>query len=430
MASRFVVPLLLCGLVPAQVSLAELPKLARARAERARPEQEKALEPYWADFALDYRQNQAVLDRRIAQAAGLGDAIVPLLLERLQPAQGGDQARFTAANCRRVLEKLDPASFFDALVEMANGRAQPGREHAIRLLGHADTPRAGEVLADLFERVADDEKRLVLAGLRLREAAQPASQVVAMLGSNDRNVREEVLQYLIAARAGQVAATVAQAMAGEPDERLLSLYIDYFAAAVRGSDAAARALLPLLDREKLDRQDVRKLVQSLAQIAPKDHAPTIARLGAMLDADEPSSISVEAAVAMRALGERQGVTKVTKQLGELLRKPNRRRDAALYELRANLYFAIGEYGDATADYAQVLENQSGQAMTRRAYVGLIRCEAHRRKTSSALKHMKAAGMTAAELTALGRDDEAVRILLEQDKVRSFLEALAKEQAPR
>lgn len=435
MVSRWSLPLLLglvvpAALLPGQVSLADLPAVARARAERARPEQEKALEPYWADLALDYRNNQDFLDKRITQAAGLGDAIVPLLIERLQPAQSSDAARNTAANCRRVLEQLDPASFFDALLELANGKAQPAREHAIRLLGYAETPKAGDALTDLFDRTSGDEQRLVLAGLRRREAGKAAPKVVAMLGSSDRNVREEVLRYLIAARPPEVATTVAQAMAGEPDERMLSLYIDYFGAAVRGSDAVARALLPLLDREKLDWQDMRRLVQSLATIAPKEHAPTVQRLGALLEVEEPSSISIEAAVTMRALGEKQGVTKVQKQLADLLRKPNRRREAGLFELRANLYFAIGEYGDAAADYEKVLEYNTALSMTRRAYVGLIRCEAHRRKTSSAIKHMKASGMLVADLVALGKDDDAIRVMLEQDKVRSFLEQLAKDQAPK
>ncbi len=430
MTVRWLLPCFLASLSPAQVALADLPQLARARAERARPEQEKALEPYWADFALDYRNNAEVLDKRIAQAAGLGDTIVPLLLEKLQPAQGGDAARNLAANCRRVLEQLDPASFVDALVELANGKQEVGREHAIRLLGFADSPKAGEVLTDLFLRTTGEERRLVLRSLRQRGVAAAAPHVVGMLGSNDRTVREDVLRYLIAARASQVAATVAQALATEADERLLPLYIDYFAAAVRGSDPVARALLPLLDREKIDWQDMRRLVETLAVVAPKDHAPTIQRLQALIADAEPSSISVQAAVTMRALGEKQGVTKLLRQLAEQLRKANRRRDASLYELRAGLLFATEEYTEAIADYEQILENTNGLAMSRRAYVGLIKCEAHRKKTQNAIKHMRASGMTVAEIESLGREDGAVRALLEQDKVRSFLAALAKEQAPK
>ncbi len=435
MSVRWSLLLLSCSLSlgqvsPAQVSLAELAKIARDRAERVRPEQEKALLPFWADLALDYRNNQEFLDKRIQQAAALGDSIVPLLLEKLQPVQGGDASRNLAANCRRVLEHLDPASFLDALTELANGKAGTAREHAIRLLGHADTPRAAQILGDLFDRTTGDERLLVLRGLRERASGQVAAKVVAMLGSTDRSVREEVLRYLVAARPPQVATTVAQALASESDEQLLELYIDYFAAAVHGSDAVARALLPLLDREKLDYQDTRRLVRSLATIAPHDHEPTIRRLQELIVDGEPSSISVEAAVTMRSLGEKQGVTKVTRQLTELLRKPNRRRDATLFELRASLQFEIGEFAEAADDYEKILEFTNGPSMSRRAYVGLIKCEAHRRKTSNAIKHMKNSGLLVADIVAIGHDDESVRVLLEQEKVRSFLQQLAKDQAPK
>lgn len=434
MSVRWSLLLLSCSLslgqaAAAQVSLADLAKIARARAERARPEQEKALQPFWSDLALDYRNNQEFLDKKVQQVAALGDSIVPLLLEKLQPVQGGDASRNLAANCRRVLEHLDPASFVDALAELANGKGA-AREHAIRLLGFADTPKAALILADLFDRTTDDERLLVLRGLRQREAAQAAGRVVGMLASKDRNVREEVLRYLIAARPAQVASTVAQALATESDEDLFALYIDYFSASVRGSDAVARALLPLLDREKLDYQDTRRLVRSLATIAPHDHEPTVRRLQELIVDGEPSSISVEAAVTMRTLGEKQGVTKVTRQLTDLLRKPNRRRDATLFELRASLQFEIGEFADAADDYEKILEFTNGPAMSRRAYVGLIRCEAHRRKTSSAIKHMKNSGLLVADIEAIGNEDEAVRVLLDQEKVRSFLQSLAKEQAPK
>ncbi|MBL8754174.1 MAG: hypothetical protein JNK15_12810, partial [Planctomycetes bacterium] len=66
--------------VAAQLPLAEIAKVARARAERSRPAQQKALEPYWSDLALDYRNNTQFLDGRIAEIATLGDSVVPLLL--------------------------------------------------------------------------------------------------------------------------------------------------------------------------------------------------------------------------------------------------------------------------------------------------------------------------------------------------------------
>jgi tetratricopeptide (TPR) repeat protein len=413
---------------PAQVPLAEVAKLARERAERSRPAQQAALEPFWADLQLDYRINQQHLDQKIAEVAALGDSVVPLLLEKLQPAQGGDTARHLAGNCRRVLEKLDPGSFLDALVELANSRNDVARSEAIRLLGLA--PAAAPILTDLLDRTAGEEKRLVVRSLRQLKATAAAPKVVGMLGSGDRQLREEVLAFLVAARAGQVVDVVVQALANERDNNLLPWYVEYFGAAVKANDAAARALLPLLDRDRLNWADARRLVQALATVAPHEHEPTIRRLQQILDEGDTSSLAVQAAVTLRALGDRQGVTKLKRTLDEQLRKPSRRREAALYETRANLLFAVDEYAEAFADYEKVLEYQDGMAMARRAYIGQMRCEARRKKTQNLLRLMKQSGFLVAEIEAIGQDDPVFAETLQQDRVRAFLRDLAKEQTAR
>lgn len=430
MFGRRLLPWLITSLLPAQVALGDLPKLARERAERARPAQEKALEPYWVDLALDYKNNQQFLDKRITAAAALGDSVVPLLLEKLTPGQGGDVARNLAGNCRRVLEQLDPASFVAALVELVNGKSETAREEAIRLLGHANTPQAIGVLVDLVERTTGEERRLVLRSLRQLKTPAAAPKVVGLLGSNDRQLREDVLNYLVAAKPAQVVDTVVQAIGTEKENRLLPLYIEYFAGAVREHDGAARALLPLIGSDRLEWQDTRRLLQILATVAPHDHEPTCRRLLELLDSGDTGPLAVQVAVTLRALGERTGVTKLKRALDEQLRKPQRKKEAALYEQRANLAFAIEEYGDALADYEKILEFSDGKAMSLRAYHGMIRCEAHRKKWQNLTKLMKASGMTVAEIEALATDDPTMQEALAHEKVKSFLQALAKEQAPK
>ncbi|MBM4061826.1 MAG: hypothetical protein FJ265_12135 [Planctomycetes bacterium] len=429
MLARLLLPALLGSLLPAQVALGDLPKLARERAERARPAQEKALEPFWADLALDYRNNHQHLDARIAQVAALGDSVVPLLLEKLQPTSGGEQARHLAGNCRRVLERLDPGSFVEALVELVNGRSETAREEAIRLLGHANSPQAVQLLTDLLERSAGDERRLVLRSLRQQKAPAAAALAAGMLGSGDRQLREEVLNYLIAARPAHVADTVVQALQAEKDKRLLASYVEYFAVAVRAHDGAARALLQLIG-EPLDWRDTLRLLQALGTVAPKDHEPTCRRLHELLEAGEASALAVQAAVTLRNLGDKQGVVKLKRTLDDLLRKPQRKKEAALYEQRANLAYAIEDYAEAVADYEKILENSEGLAMTRRAYEGLIRCEVHRRRWQNVVKHMKNSTMTVAEIEAMAYDDPLMQEALAQERVRSFLQALAKELAPK
>ncbi len=412
----------------AQVPLAEVAPLARARAERSRPAQQKKLEPYWSDLSLNYRINSQHLDTKIPEVAALGDSVVPLLLEKLQPSQAGEAARDLAGNCRRVLERLDPASFLDALVELANGTHDVARSEAIRLLGCAQGPQAITVLVDLLDRTNGEDKRLVVRSLRLLKATSAGPKVVTMLASADRQVRDDVLTFLVAAKPAQVLDTVIQALANEKVPDLLPSYVEYFAQAVRASDAAARALLPLLDRERLDWQASKRLVQALATVAPLEHEPTVRRLQQALDGDDTSSLEVQAAVTLRALGDKQGVIRLKRTFEEQIRK--RRKEPALFEQRANLEFAVEEYADALADFEKALEFSDGMAMTRRAYVGQMRCEARRKKVQNLTRLMKSSGLTVAEIEAIGQEDAVLQEALQQDKVRAFLQALAKEQAPK
>ena len=69
-------------------------------------------------------------------------------------------------------------------------------------------------------------------------------------------------------------------------------------------------------------------------------------------------------------------------------------------------------------------------MTRKAHTGLIRSEARRRKWENVKKAMKGSLFTVAEIEALAIDDPAMQEALQNEKIRSFLQALAKEQAPK
>lgn len=419
----------LVATLPAQIPLGELAEVARARAERARPAQEKALEPFLPDLALDYRANYQFLDRRIAEAAELGDSVVPLLLEKLTPAHNSEAARNLAGNARRVLERLDPASFVDALAELLQSRFEVTRREAIRLLGRAVTPQAERLLVDLVPNSTGEDLRLTLRSLRQHRTKAAAPAVVGLLGSGDYTLRAEVLDYLTAARAGGVADTVVDALGAEQEDRLLPRYISYFGESVRAHEGAARALVGLLG-ERLDWQDTRQLVRALATVAPKDHDATVRRLHELLEEEKTSALAVETAVTLRELGDRQGVTRLKRTLDDQLRRPNRKREASLYEQRANLLFAIEDYPDAADDYEKIIEYSGGVAMTRRAYIGLIRCEAHRRRWTQLTRAMKSSGMTAPEIEALALDDDVMKTALAQDRVQAALRQIRKAQEPK
>ena len=130
-----------------------------------------ALEPFWADLSLDYGNNREFLDRRVVEAARLGDSVVPLLLEKLQPVQSSEAAQNLAGNCRRVLERLDPGSFVDALAELTRGSSSVARSEAIRLLGFARVPQAVAVLVDLADEAVTGDAEEAASAIALLRAA-------------------------------------------------------------------------------------------------------------------------------------------------------------------------------------------------------------------------------------------------------------------
>jgi len=416
------------GDAAAQVSLRDLPDVARARAERLRPKQVAALEPFWDDLSLAYEGNEEFLDRRIREAADLGDSVVPLLLEKLRPAQVTDRATDLAGNRRRVLALLDPGSFVDALAELARGTHGIARQEAIKLLGRADVPQAVTVLAELLDRSKNWDLRHVVRSLRALAAPGPAPQAVKLLGVDDRGLRQDVLAYLTAARAAAVAPTVVEALSVENNPRMLGSYVGYFAACVRSDEQAAAALLPLLDSDQIDWQDTLNLIRALAVVAPPRHEPTVRRLHDLVDNNDTSSLAVSAAVTLRALGDKSGVTRLRKTLDDKLRR--RKREASLYEQRARLLFAIEDFEDASDDYESIIDYAEGTAMTRRAYQGLLKSEARRSKIQNVVKFMRASKMTPEDFERLAAQDAPFREAMEHDRVQSFLRQLRRSRAPK
>lgn len=420
---RIAIVPLLCLPLLAQVSLHDLPALARARAERLRPAQEQALEPFWADLALDYyRDNAMFLEGRIAQVAALGDSVVPLLLEKLQPVAGNGPARNLAANCRRVLERLDPQSFLDALIELATSQNEVARLEAIHLLGRSRSPRAVPTVARMLSEGRERELPVLLAAMVQLRDPTVAAQMTPMLGSSDRAVRSAVLDYLIAARPAASLPLVLQALSAETDKGLLPKFVEFVAIVAHENDAAATQLLPLLDRDKLEWRDSKRLVQALATVAPKGHDAVLRRLHELIDSGETSALGLEAAVTLRALGDKTGLKKLLTAINEQIKRPQRPQNPQLFEDRANLAVVLGEYKDAVDDYEQVLALSNSPALQRKIRLQLVRCEAHRNRFDKMAKHLKDGALTVDELLALGQEDPVVQEALQRPSIRTWLQA--------
>ena len=69
-------------------------------------------------------------------------------------------------------------------------------------------------------------------------------------------------------------------------------------------------------------------------------------------------------------------------------------------------------------------------MTRRAYEGLLKCEARRNKVQSMIKHMKASGMTPEEFQSLAATDAPFLRAMGHDRTKSFIRQLIKDRRPK
>lgn len=410
----------------AQVALADLPELARARANRLRPAQEEALKPFWADLALDYAKNQKFLDERIAKVAAIGDSAVPLLLEKLTPLSDSDTERQLAANCRRVLERLDPASFLDALVELARSGNETARTEAIGLLGKSGAPRASSALANLLQGADKRQERQILTALAALHDPSAQAAIAPYLQASDRQLRSAALEYFVAAAPSAALPAALRALAQEGERSLLPLYVDYFARTARGDGAVATALLQLLDRDRMDFRDLAALLRALATIAPKGHEPTEKRLMEWIETGDTGALALECAKTLRALGDKGGMKKVLANLNEQLKRPSRRQEPQLYEDRANLHCANEDWKDAIEDFEKVMDLSNSTLLQRRIRSCLLRCEAERSRWDRMLKHMKDGALSLEEIQALAEAHEAVREGLQKPSVRSYLQGLQKE----
>lgn len=414
---------LLVAALPAQVGLKDVPALARARAERLRPAQEQAMEPYWQDLALNYRENRKFLEDRFTAVIEIGDSIVPLLLEKLRPVANNTTTRNLAGNCGRILLRMDPNSFLDALIELVASSNEVGRTEALRLLGAARSERAEQALEAALAQQLPHERIILLDAFKQHRTRRVAPTLVAMLGSTNRKVRVAVLEYLVAAAPEAVLDSVLDALETDKDATLMAFYVDYLRQVAKGNPVVASELLPFLDQQQLDWRDTMKLVTALGTIAPRNHEPTKQRLHLLLDADATSSLGLEAALSLNKLGDKTGLKKLERTLTDLLRKPQGRRRAQLFEQRANMFYAMGQYPKAVADYQRVLENSVSTLLQRKTRLRLISCEAHRRKWSAMLRQLQQIQLSYEELMQLAEDDPAIAEALKQPRIQNWVEKL-------
>ena len=376
-------PLLLIGLISvvnAQVSLADLPALAKARAERQRPAQQKALEPFLHDLTLDYRLNLEIVDHAISGASSLGDGIAPLLLENMTPKEDSQEARNLAQNSARILKLIDPSGFTDSLLEVAAGKSETGRLWALWLLGFSKNPSAGPALQALMQHLKGKELAQAIDSMGQLGQTSAAPLVAPLLLDKDKRLRESALTFLTAVKSATAIDSAISALANEVDDALLPRYLGYLQVAAQDHAGAASGLLPFLTDEarvKLDKEQQTELVRVLATLAPKNHAPSLKVLKAIVDRQEIGGLGVAAALAMRELGDKRGIDVLLVNLNKIVGE--RRRDSLAYAGRGDAFLALGRCEEAVRDFRDALKFAASPNLQTSLFFSIAQAEAKRER---------------------------------------------------
>lgn len=403
------------------IKIDELPELARARSERQRPAQEAALEPFWPDLRLDYDRNSEHLDGQFAKIADLGDSVVPLLLEKLEPADDGDEARALAANCARVLRRMQPASFVDALLDRLGGPSKTAQSHAIWLLGFTRSRRAAQGLRDVFPGLDPRAQRSAARSLAALGDRDAAPLVVGMLASTEAATRKAALHYLAELAPDGVLDRVEEALTKEQSNELLPRYIAYLDRCGQRSESVAVALLPLLEGDRLDPSDTLDLIRVLGKVAPEGHKPTTDRLQELL-AGQIGLRGRTLAQAMLELGDKKGYNLLKDEIDGAIRE--RQREGPLYLNRAELYFALENWRGAATDFERAA--RLNRRLHRHATLRVAACEARLKRWPKVLQHLRDSRATPKEIREAAEADEALREALEKDLIRRWFNTLAED----
>ncbi len=417
--------LLVGGVATAQdgVRLDDLPALARARNERLRPKVIAALAPYLKDFELDYgaAANRQYLDRRIEEAAALGDSVVPLLLEKLAPGDGNSERVALAANCARVLQRLEPAGFLRPLLDLAAGIDGHARSHAIVLLGLSGHPEAARFLDEALATMKSSHIGETVRALRSLRHAPSSAKIAALLPGASPGLRRDCLRFLAefgdASATPQVLASLAADGGGSIGDHLR-----FLAAKARHDAAAANALLPLLEAGKLLPPEQAEIVHALATVAPEAHEPTIDRLRAIIQGGEMHELGRACASTLLALGDKNG----RRDLFDALDREVKKSPKVPFVLanRADANYAFERWNDAIRDYREALKYLRSSAMQKEIGLKIAKCQFKVRQYRRVVQALREAGAIRSDLDLWAQEDPAFRDALgDQSDLRSYLREL-------
>ena len=406
----------------AGVTLAQLTEIAKARAAADRSIAGERLEPYLESFAKNRAVHAVEIDRKIAEVRMLGDSVIPLLLDRLEPQKGDKAAQHIATNCQIALSNMGLASFADALIEIVEGNNPTGVQLAIPLLGHTEDPRAGAFLTarlDLFDSTQHAHAIRALTQLEHRGAVLKIAKGMPYVETQTDALAAEYLRKIGSDR---VVPDVLRVLGDVTTAARIMRYCDVLAACTQQNPEAAQALMSALSRRNLEVRDQQRIAASLATVAPRGDRATINRLREVVEENRAPSLALRAALTLQELGDKLGPDLLKK---ELIRELNRKKTEYLnWSKLGDYYFAFGDFKNAAKSYAGATRHARARPVRERLYINVARSEARRPNRQKEVRDALRKSVASLErLMQAAIEDEVLAKAYEHTTVKRFLDTL-------
>ncbi len=373
------------------------------------------------DAAAVARDQVALLALR-ERLAAVGPEATPLLLPRLEPGVAGNDAQKLAARVvAGALETLQPRSFTEDLVKMAQNSSPEGRINVIRVLGSApDNAPAASALAGLWRNGPTESRGAALTALA-RMGGPMADQTIdeAFKDPRPEVVRaavDAVVESKSAAHAPRILAIVKN-----PNEagRNVDALARYYAAVPDAlNEQHMLAVISFASDPAPRPEDRQRLLEALAPQA-KSFTSDIKKSLRKL-ADMPGATTREAALVLLAVSgdgraKREALADYEDQIQ---RNPDW---AQSFEARGTVLYRMQEWKEARKDYEKALELSARDLRAKQdtAAIGIARCYMQEGKVKDAADTLRKSPVTPKQLAELARDP-LFAPMLENPKLRETL----------
>jgi tetratricopeptide (TPR) repeat protein len=358
-----------------------------------------------------------------AKLVQFGPEAAPLLVEQIDPGSTPtDPQRLRANTVARALAELRARSVTTRVLEIAQGGSTDGRQNAIVVLSTSPEPdRAALALVGLFRGPQPELRGPSLSALARLGGAQAKVALEEALGDSRAEVQRAALEALASAKNTALTSRILRITATPGDAfRVLDPLLGWYRAVPEAADAAhVAALVKLAADPSAPAAERVRVLEVLPRFADRFDADVKKNLRGLTES--PAREMREGALVVLVLaGDKNARRELFAEYDERIERNEAY--AAAYEERANVFYRIGDYREAIADFQKALKLSGNDLRARQdtIYIGLAKSYARSGKLKEAAQNLEKAPLTRQQLSDL-RSEPAFQKLLDDPKYKKVFD---------